>query len=85
VRYAEILSVAHLAVAPRGLAGGGAAMDLSVVDLPYTLLQLPVDAISATEIRQQNTTLTPATVQESVHPEVARYIAQHHLYSQSPT
>lgn len=83
--YSRILTMAKLAVAPRSLNPGEPSLDLSAVDIAYTPLQMPVDALSATEIRQQNTTLNGAQAPNSVHPEVARYIAQHHLYSKSPT
>ena len=86
VRYEDILSIAQLAVAPRGQSQGvEPQLDLSGVDIDYTPLQIPLDAISATEIRQKSTTLADANGPDSVHPEVARYIAQHHLYSKSPT
>lgn len=83
--YSRILTMVKLAVAPRSLNPGEPSLDLSAVDIAYTPLQMPVDALSATEIRQQNTTLNGAQAPNSVHPEVARYIAQHHLYSKSPT
>jgi nicotinate-nucleotide adenylyltransferase len=83
--YSRILKMVKLAVAPRSLNPGEPSLDLSAVDIAYTPLQMPVDALSATEIRQQNTTLNGAQAPNSVHPEVARYIAQHHLYSKSPT
>lgn len=93
VRWQEVLDLATLAVANRATnIGAGAPLDqdtetdLSSVDLPFELLNMPLKNISATAVRAHVGQLAQrgAALDVLVPEPVARYISQHHLY-QSPT
>lgn len=93
VRWQEVLDLAALAVANRATNIGVDApldqateTDLSSVDLPFELLNMPLKNISATAVRARVGQPAPSTgALDVLVPEpVARYISQHHLY-QSPT
>ena len=61
-------------------------MDLSDVDVPYTLLHMPLRNISATAVRAQlaSSRADAPPLDVLVPGAVASYISQHHLY-QTPT
>lgn len=85
VRWDEVLHLASIAVANRAINIGADArldqaeeMDLSGVDVPYTLLHMPLKNISATAVRAQVS--RQAALDVLVPEPVARYISHHHLY-----
>ncbi|MDO9437468.1 nicotinate (nicotinamide) nucleotide adenylyltransferase [Hydrogenophaga sp.] len=93
VRWQEVLELATLAVANRATNIGAdvpldnaTETDLSSVDLPFELLNMPLKNISATAVRAR--VGQPAQSVDALDvlvPEpVASYISQHHLY-QTPT
>lgn len=88
-RWSEIVDHARLAVANRAIHIGAdadpaqeMATDISAVDVPHVLLDMPLTNISATAVR------THVHGQSRRYPEldvlvpegVARYISEHHLY-----
>jgi nicotinate-nucleotide adenylyltransferase len=89
VRWQEVLQLATLAVANRATDIGAHApldqtseTDLSVVDLPFHSLRMPLKNISATDVRARVGQSVPhAGALDVLVPEaVASYISQHHLY-----
>ena len=93
VRWQEVLELATLAVANRATNIGADASldqdletDLSGVDLPFELLNMPLKNISASAVRARvgQPALSAAALDVLVPEAVARYISQHHLY-QPPT
>ncbi|QHE85993.1 nicotinate (nicotinamide) nucleotide adenylyltransferase [Hydrogenophaga sp. BPS33] len=93
VRWQEVLELATLAVANRATNIGAevpldsaAETDLSSVDLPFELLNMPLKNISATAVRARvgQAAQRGAALDVLVPEPVARYISQHLLY-QSPT
>lgn len=93
VRWQEVLELATLAVANRATSIGAdipldqaTETDLSGVDLPFELLNMPLKNISATAVRARvgQPAQSTAALDVLVPEPVARYISQHHLY-QSPT
>ena len=90
VRWEDVLQYATIAVANRAINIGADArldqeveMDLSGVDVPFTLLHMPLRNISATAVRAQ---VREAGDQRGaldvlVPESVARYISDHHLYN----
>jgi len=90
VRWEDVLQYATIAVANRAINIGADArldqeveMDLSGVDVPFTLLHMPLRNISATAVRAQ---VREAGDQRGaldvlVPESVARYISSHHLYN----
>ncbi|MGV3727226.1 nicotinate (nicotinamide) nucleotide adenylyltransferase [Hydrogenophaga sp.] len=93
VRWQEVLALATLAVANRATNIGADASldqdletDLSGVDLPFELLNMPLKNISASAVRARvgQPALSAAALDVLVPEAVARYISQHHLY-QPPT
>jgi nicotinate-nucleotide adenylyltransferase len=93
VRWQEVLELATLAVANRATNIGADASldqdletDLSGVDLPFELLNMPLKNISASAVRARvgQPVLSAAALDVLVPEAVARYISQHHLY-QPPT
>lgn len=93
VRWAEVLSLATLAVANRptnigaqALRGDAPLTDLSGVDVPFVPLRMPLQHISATALRARLAS-EPAddpSLELLVPDAVASYISQNHLY-QTPT
>jgi nicotinate-nucleotide adenylyltransferase len=93
VRWQEVLELATLAVANRATNIGADASldqdletDLSGVDLPFELLNMPLKNISASAVRARvgQPVLSAAALDVLVPEAVARYISHHHLY-QPPT
>ena len=93
VRWQEVLDLATLAVANRATNIGAdvpldqaTETDLSSVDLPFELLNMPLKNISATAVRARVGQRAQSTgaLDVLVPGPVARYISQHHLY-QPPT
>ena len=89
VRWQEVLELATLAVANRATNIGADASldqdletDLSGVDLPFELLNMPLKNISASAVRARvgQPALSAAALDVLVPEAVARYISQHHLY-----
>jgi len=72
--WEAIASLAELVVARRGTAG-----ETRTHGLRFTTLDLPIHAESSTDVRKRLT--TGQGIAELVHPRVASYIAQHHLYT----
>ena len=84
VRQDEILQRATLAVAPRALSAGDAQKASGVPKWPHVMLEMPFSPASSTAIRttaQQDHRTVSAP--EFLAEAVARYIAQHNLYSES--
>lgn len=84
VRQDEILQRATLAVAPRALSAGDAQKAFGVPKWPHVMLEMPFSPASSTAIRttaQQDHRTVSAP--EFLAEAVARYIAQHNLYSES--
>lgn len=93
VRWPEVLQYATLAVADRATDIGADAaldqsqeMDLSVVDLPFVRLHMPLRNISASAVRAHaGRSVAGIGPLDVLVPEpVARYISTHHLY-QNPS
>jgi len=84
VRQDEILQRATLAVAPRALSAGDIQKASGVKNWPHIMLQMPASPANSTAVRtaaQQNCFTLAAP--EFLAAAVARYIAQHNLYSES--
>lgn len=93
VRWQEVLELATLAVANRATNIGAdapldqaAETDLSGIDLPFELLNMPLKNISATAVRARvgQPAQSNGALDVLVPEAVASYISHHHLY-QSPT
>ncbi|MFM7332473.1 MAG: nicotinate (nicotinamide) nucleotide adenylyltransferase [Brachymonas sp.] len=80
-RYAEILQIAILLVAFRAdsMPAKSPNNPKNPVKIPHRIIQMPAMPQSASDIRQR--VAQSLGIDHLVKPAVARYIAQHHLYS----
>lgn len=80
-RHEDILKRVRLAVARRKAENADAQDALQALPWPVTLLEMPIDPISSTFVRDRLTHADSTPVDQPILDEaVAGYIAQHNLY-----